>query len=225
MPVGVVAPGGLTPGTTSSRAPLIVPTDLRDEYARKPQPVREGGALVTGAETLMVNRRRESNTKFVDTSSPFGRAPRACARPAAAGRPRGRVCLREFRYNTEAAAPWTTQLAGAQPARPAALGAAYAARAHRPLDTVITPPAIALPVGRFTVPAGPPGAAQRIPVKPGHLVTLVAEGSIHRDDREIGPNGTDPRVRADNQRTGAAAAPGEAAPEYKEESRSTMRST
>lgn len=214
------------PGTVQVQTSgWIVPPDLRDDYLANPNQCLKGTLTAEGPNVLIVNREARRNTKFVDTSSPFEERAVVNMRGAqpTPGTRQVELFLREFRYNTDKAAPWTTELAGAVPLGPRLWRLLAQPGPDAPLQTVITPPEITIPVERVAVPPGRPGQTQRVRVTPGHIITLVAEGSVRRGNLEIGPNGTDPRIGGDRRRTAttepADAAPGAAAPAYEEEER------
>ncbi len=196
------------PGTFQFQtAPWTVPVADRPKYLANPNQCLRAELDTTGPDTLLVNRRGMINTVFVDTASPFkeNAAVNTAAVEPLPGQRELDFLLQEFRYNTEAEAPWSTELAGAQQVGDRVWNLRALPGPDARLDTVITPPPIDIPVERVLVPPGRPGQAQRIAVRPGNLITLVAQGSILRGDREIRPNGADLSVR--DTAPGAAGAP------------------
>jgi hypothetical protein len=198
------------PGTYQFQtSPWTVPVVDRPKYLANPNQCLRAELDTTGPDTLLVNRRGMINTVFVDTASPFkenAAVNTAAAEPAPDQREL-EFLLQEFRYNTEAEAPWSTELAGAQQVGDRVWNLRALPGPDARLDTVITPPPITIPVERVMVPPGKPGQAQRIAVRPGNLITLVAQGSILRGDREIRPNGADLSVQGQGTPPGAAGAP------------------
>jgi Cys-rich repeat protein len=195
IPAGVGAPPDGT--FLFQTAPWNVPPALKAHYLANPNQCLRAELETTGADTLIVNKRAMRNTKFVDTASPFDEQAVVNTQgyPLPDGQRQLEFLLSEFRYNTKAEAPWSTELGGAQKLAERLYRLRAVAGPDAPLKARITPPDIAIPIERVTVPPGRPDAARKIAVQPGNIITIVAQGSLKRGDRTVGPNGADLTVR------------------------------
>jgi len=178
-----------------------VPTSLRSHYLANPNQCLEVELDTTGSDTLIVNRKAFRNTKFVDTSSPFEEhaVVGTDGYDLPAGQDSIEFLLTEHRYNTEARAPWASDITGVE--RIADRHYRLKARPGRdaPLKTKVTPPHVRIPMEEVNVPAGRLMADQKVRVRPGNIITLVAEGAIDRGGMEIKPNGADIRRLNDSE--------------------------
>ncbi len=153
--------------------------------------------------TVFVNKSAWTNMDFAVTASPFEASAKVGTKgyKLPPGQDSHEFILTEYDYNTDPVAKWVSQIRGVQQIGPRQHTLRARPETDADLFTSVTPPNVKIPSLDVSLVPGAGGPDQKpmvVQVKPGDLVTVIAEGLLRLRrtqerpfDQPVGPNGID----------------------------------
>lgn len=157
-------------------------------------------------DTFFVNRSTWNNMNFQTTASPFDDVVTIGTGVREAREPEVEVVLTEYRYNVDRKATWASDIGTVSKRADRSYVLKTKAGQELPVKLSVTPPNVKIP-STYTLVPGTTSPADRkfvrIPVKPGDLLTLIAE-------RPGGPGAISKEAAAPRNAPPSSTAPGAA---------------